>query len=587
MPAEATATAGPAAPLNPSAGSLDRRQAIADILELEAHERYLARTRYEAWVRHYLPEMFYAEPGAFHRAIFDELDAMLWRRPIEGELRDAAAYAYPRGHGKTTILLLGLAMRVIYEWRSMPHFENRPPFILIVSDSIGQARDRALDIRDQIEGNGALRARYGPQAPPTGSRTEADDEVVEGRTFKWTETDFTTRDGVRVMAVGSGSKVRGLLRSGRRPTLILCDDLENDKHVETREQRRKLRHWLTKALIPTGIEGRVLTLVLGTILHADSLLARLISREDFPGWLKRRYAAQVNDAGLPDPEGVHVLWPEEWPLERLQRRRRKIGSIAYAQEYLNQPIDDDTTLFRWEWLEAAFERGRGRGFWYTPPARITFDEAAATWHLACGAAYQVVVTAWDLGLVDDEKKAAEKDSDYTVGMSLGLTQDDRIEVRRIYRRRGMTPAEVRGRVLAEQEVVDATYVVVENNAAQRLYEIELRGIGSLPIKGHTTDSKKHSVFEGVPGLALLLEVGRIDFCWATEAERERITTLMHELHGLGAEAHDDLVMALWMGVVFVRKFQRIRDNARARLLGAPPPGYEAPYPTRSEREEAA
>ena len=41
----------------------------------------------------------------------------------------------------------------------------------------------------------------------------------------------------------------------------------------------------------------------------------------------------------------------------------------------------------------------------------------------------------------------------------------------------------------------------------------------LPIVPHTTTAKKHSVFEGVPGLALLFELGRIDLCAARDIER--------------------------------------------------------------------
>ena len=52
--------------------------------------------------------------------------------------------------------------------------------------------------------------------------------------------------------------------------------------------------------------------------------------------------------------------------------------------------------------------------------------------------------------------------------------------------------------------------------------------------------------------------------------------LVNELHGLGAEAHDDTVMALWMAVVALRKWVRVRDAQRRKLLGAPPAGYVAP-----------
>lgn len=575
-----------------------RQRLTAEILELEAMEARKASSRMEAFLYRFLgPKtvggrgLFDTAPGAFHRGIYADFERALWKDPVDGqEGADALAYAYPRGHGKTTVCVLGLVLWALHEWRNMPHFGGKPPFILIVSDTIGQARDRLLDIRDELETNRDLRAHYGNKVPDQRRRrgdTGDDEDDAPSGTFKWTETDIQTLDGCRVLAVGTGSKkIRGLLRRGARPSLIVCDDLENDEHVGTKSQRQKLEKWFTKALIPTGLEGELLTVVVGTILHADSLLSRLLDPTQFVGWVKRRYAAAWNEAGLPDAEGPHVLWPGKWPLHLLHARRTKIGSVAFAQEYLNQAVDDLTALFKRAWLTAARQRGEGAGFLYGPSKVIPFSDAISTWDPAeltaahGSGAVQLVITAWDVALVADEKAAQERDTDYTVGLTVELTADDRIRVRRLYRRRGMTPGDMRARVVAENALLRPEYVIVENNTASMAHEIELRGIADLPLRGHTTDKKKHSVYEGVPGLALLFELGRIDLCWANQRERAKIDVLIDELHGLGVEAHDDTVMALWMAVVNVRKWQRIRDAHRRRFVGPPPVGYLNPWPSR-------
>lgn len=577
--------AGEARAATPTLTDEQRRAHIEEILELEALAASRTSERMEAFLYTYLPHLFDCAPGGFHRGIYADMERMLWGEDLDGKQRDAAAYAYPRGHGKTTTCVQGLVTWVLHEWRSMPHFAGKPPFILIVSDTLGQAKDRLLDIRDELEGNQLLREKYGNKVPDGRRRTKDDDDQRAG-TYKWTETDFQTLDGCRVMAVGTGTKVRGLLRRGRRPTLIVCDDLENDEHVTTKAQRQKLERWFTKALIPTGIEGELLTLVVGTILHADSLLSRLLSGEQFPGFLKRRYAARWTDAGLPSIDGEHVLWPAKWPGHLLDRRLAKIGSVAFTQEYLNIAVDDLTALFKMAWLQAAVNRGHGVKWLYGPRTTIPFSSATATWDpndliAEFGSdAVQLVVTAWDVALVADEKKAQERDSDYTVGITVELTLNDRMRVRRMYRKRGMTPAQMRQRVIDEHAILDTTYVVVENNTASMAHEIELRGIPGLPLRGHTTDKKKHSVYEGVPGLALLLEQGRLDFCWNDQRERKRVDVLVNELHGLGLEAHDDTVMALWMACVVVRKWMRVRDQHRRKFVGPPPPSYNDPWPTR-------
>lgn len=576
------AVAAAALALSP-AERLERDALLESCLVMEAMERDAARSSTEAWTRRYLPDLFFARAGDFHRALYADAEAMLWGKPIEGEIRTAAAIACPRGHGKSTSMVIGVPMRVALEWEQIPEFNGtkdrrRPPYIVIVSDTIDQARARIMDIRDELEGNQALIDAYGPQAPAKG----------KGRRRKWTETHLELANGVIIRAMGFGSKVRGLVRKGRRPSLILADDMENDQAVETDGRRAKLRRWFTKALIPTGKAGELLTIVVGTILHADSLLNRLLSPDHFPGWLKRRYAAQYDaGTGLPSPDGTRILWPEYWTLDNLAQRRREIGTLAYSQEYLNQPIDDETAVFRWEWLIAGLNRGRGVPFLYRAPPRLPYNATISTWdpvelqELAPSGAYQVLVTAWDIGIVEDPKAAREQDSDFSVGLTVGLTPDDRFQVVRLYRRRGMTPGEFRAKVLAEQQITGSDYVVIERNAAQRIHELELRNVPGLPILGHTTTKAKNSVYEGVPGLALMWELGRIDLCHAQERERSKVDTLVQELHGLGLEAHDDTVMALWMAITVIRRWMRRRNAARVKLIGKPPAGYYAdPFPQR-------
>lgn len=583
---------------SPEVRSTVLRALAADDEVLRRH----APTNIGAFTSYYLPELAFAHPGKVHLDLYRDADALLNNRPIaagsvDGEARPrvfhSAAYALPRGHGKSSTLVTGLTLQVVCEWRRMAHFRDattgrhRAPYIVIVSDTLEQAAGRLADIREQLERNDRLIRDYGRFAPSSGERRA------------WRETVLELPDGTIIRAVGSKSKVRGLVRGGRRPSLILVDDLENDEAVATKLQRQKLRGWFFRALIPTGKAGDLLTIVVGTILHNDSLLSRLLerdpSKDQHPGFLKRRYAARFNEAGEPDSEGVHVLWPEYWTAENLDQRRQEIGSVAFAQEYLNLPIDDEDSPFRKEWLDEAKRRGQGRPFVYSPPRRLPLDVVLSTWDpitlsdlAGDGESFQVVVTAWDLAIVEDEKAARERDSDFTVGISVGLTPDERLEVLRVFRKRGMTPGELRTRIVEEQRVVGADVVVVERNAAQRIIELDLRHVPNLPIIGHTTDARKHSVYEGVPSMALSFELGRIALRHASAKEKERVDTLATELHGLGVEQHDDTVMALWMAIRTIRRWVLRRDARRRKTIGNPPAGtYADLFPIRAEERDAA
>jgi len=572
----------------------ERAVLIEDILTLEAIQAKAAPEHMGAWCYRYLPGMFSQLPGRLHRELWADAHAMLWHEPMEaadGENRDrvAAAYAAPRAHGKSTTLVIGLALWVIHEWQRMPHFRGRPPFIIITGDTAGNSVERVKDIRDQLEMNQLLHQDYGDltpaSRPPQGKRKRS--------TQTWTDHDFTTTTGVRVMAAHSHGSVRGHVKAGIRPNLILVDDLENDDLVITKLQRDKLEKWILKALIGTGGKaGKCLTIVIGTILHADSVLSRLLDERNFTSWIKRRYAALYNEGGLPDVDGTVPLWPEEWTLEALREQMRLVGPVAFAQEYLNLPYDDETSPFRHEWLTAAMNRGCGRGFAYGPMPRIPFGTVVSSWNpeeiarmAPPGALYQVVMTAWDLAFVDDEHKARERDSDYTVGITLGLRYDDKIDVIRLYRKRGMTPLDICERVTTEHDLIRPDFVVVENNAGGRLIEWGLKRDAKLPIVGFTTDSKKHNAYEGIPGLALLFQLGHISFCWASEEEKRKLDTLVGELHGIGAEAHDDTVMALWIALTKIRRWMEKRDDRRRKTIGDPPSSRVSPFPHRFHREE--
>jgi len=553
----------------------ERAQLEEEAIALELAERDRAPLDFGIWLRRYLPDVFTANHGAFHRGIHRDLIALLNGLEIEGHAWDAAAYAYPRGHGKTSTLVFGLILYVLCEWRRLPHFRGRAPFVVVCQDSFPGARDRVLDVRDELETNEAIRRDYG--------------DLFTGST-RWTQADFETNEGARVKAVGAGGTVRGLLKRGRRPNLILVDDLENDQDVRNPELRENLHRWLLRALLPTGLAGEVLAIVVGTILHDDAVLARLLDtkREESADWLKRRYAARTDELGHPDQEGSRILWPEFWDAARLEKARRKIGPLAFAQEFLNQPVDDGHALFPSAWLKLAEARGDGRPFLYRPTARLPWDLVTGTWDVAeilerspNPAAFQVVVTAWDLSIVDDEKKAAIRDTDYTAGISVALTATDRLEFRRFYRRRGMSPAEIRARIVLEYDAIRPDVVIVEANQAQSYLIRDLRDENpDLPIRGHTTGKEKADPFEGVPGLASIFELGRIDLCAATAKERAARAVLVDELHRLGFAAHDDTVMALWLAVLTIRRWQAFRDRTRRRRIGEPPGAYYGTFPQR-------
>lgn len=257
----------------------------------------------------YLSDYFVTEPAAFHL----ELDALSGAEML--------AVAAPREHAKSTLESFGRPLHKICF--ALEHF------ILIGSDTETQATGFTSAIKDELEVNERLRSDFPDATGP-----------CEG-----SDADFVTNNDVKVLARGAGQKVRGLRYKQWRPTYMVWDDLENDELVESPDRRRKLRRWWFKALINSLGKGGKLRII-GTILHPESLLAELLDQEQHPLWTKRTYRAPNPD----EPEAVS-LWPAMWPMERLAAKKALIGSVFYAQEFRNEPIDDETALFRDDWFQ--------------------------------------------------------------------------------------------------------------------------------------------------------------------------------------------------------------------------------------------
>jgi len=135
-------------------------------------------------------------------------------------------------------------------------------------------------------------------------------------------------------AVGSG---QGLV--GRHHDGVVADDLVAQRTSATQRVRERLRDWFSNILAPTLLPGAFLHLV-GTRHHPLDLYGAALAR-----------GVPVNGTGRSAilPDGSPLL-PDRWPLEKLEERRREMGPVAFALQYLNDPSLASGTFFRPEWL---------------------------------------------------------------------------------------------------------------------------------------------------------------------------------------------------------------------------------------------
>jgi len=273
--------------------------------EIKISERVeKARNDFFYFAKEYLPHIF-TKPFAKYQI---EIINYLMNNKIK-----RIAIAAPRQHGKTSLVFIGY---VLYSILFKKH-----NYIVVLSSSEEQAKEQLENIKLELENN---------------------EKILEDFEFK--EKYFSSNkiviDDVYIISRGAGSSLRGLLRRGKRPDLIIVDDIEKEIHSESLTMRKKLKNFFYRVVMNLGKDSKIF--VIGTILHYDSLLNELIKKGEELGWFVKKYKA-ITDDGKP-------LNPYLWSLEDLERKKQEIGSIAFSYEFLNEPLSEEDRLFREEWI---------------------------------------------------------------------------------------------------------------------------------------------------------------------------------------------------------------------------------------------
>ena len=294
---------------------LARMRAEARPFEDDSEEGKRARRergrRDKLWFfKTYLTHYFYLPFGDFHKELLVLLD-----------IQDEPVFAaLPREFGKSAICSLGIQVHDICY--GTHHFE------IIGSDTEDQAASFTGFIKLEIEENDRIKQDFGE---------------LKGPFSKWADNDFVTRNGVRVLARGRGQRIRGLRWRQYRPDRIMIDDLENDKNVRNPRIVKEGVDWIKGAVLGSLAVGGNLMMV-GNLFNKRCVLAQFIYEKDDQG--KPQYISRIFRAIKDDGT---ALWPQNWPLDRLAKRKAAMGSVVFNREMMNDPRDEEG-LFREEWF---------------------------------------------------------------------------------------------------------------------------------------------------------------------------------------------------------------------------------------------
>ena len=226
----------------------------------------------------------------------------------------------PRWHGKTTsvtefiikMLVFGIVDSILY----------------LASSTLWE--EQLGKIKKELETNKLLIEVFGDLVP---KREKESKEKYWS--LKWKAKLLQLTNGASIETIPKGWSVRG-----KRPKLVIVDDPEENKDVRNKRVVDRFHEFILSSVYNTMLPGGMMV-VIGTIVGEMCLVNKL--QKD---WWKT-----IKKPAILDWEKKKVLWPELWSWEELMKKREKIWSAIFDQEFQHIPITSGSSVIQREWIQ--------------------------------------------------------------------------------------------------------------------------------------------------------------------------------------------------------------------------------------------
>lgn len=291
-----------------------------------------------------LRELALTDPLAFGEYVFGHQPAkhhaelVNWIRD-RIDSHESGVVLEPRGHAKTTwVTTIFLAWYIA---------RNPNARIGLISNTAKQSNAFSRAIRWTFQANEMFKEIFG-------------NLVGES---KWTDVEWIQRGSalhgtkdVTLYSTGTGGPI-----ISKRFDLILCDDILDEENTANPEQQEKVNNWFWKTLKPCLAPGGSI-IVVGTRWAEGDLYQQLIEDKKWPSMVRGAIWYEDDDKDHLYPK---ALWPELWPLDKLEQERRDMGSAMFACSYLNDISGLMAgNIFRRDWFQYFTQLPPGRSYTY-------------------------------------------------------------------------------------------------------------------------------------------------------------------------------------------------------------------------------
>jgi hypothetical protein len=135
-------------------------------------------------------------------------------------------------------------------------------------------------------------------------------------------SEWRTTSGGGLLATGVGGPLTG---QGVTGLLVVDDPVKNRVEAESEATRESVWEWFNDVAY-TRLEPGASCLVVMTRWHPQDLAGKLIEEK---GWEYIKLPAIDGDG--------KALWPEQFPVERLEAIREQLGEYSFSSLYQGEP----------------------------------------------------------------------------------------------------------------------------------------------------------------------------------------------------------------------------------------------------------
>lgn len=154
----------------------------------------------------------------------------------------------------------------------------------------------------------------------------------------WQEGEFTTKNGIKFLALGMGQSPRGLRNGAFRPDYIVCDDLDTAELSRNKTRVQDAVHWILEDLMGCFDVGNARFILAGNLFSKNSINFLLSQNPAFT-------TLQVNALD----ENQKPTWKPKYDFDYFEQIKKRIGTRAFLREYMNTPVETGK-VFQPEWI---------------------------------------------------------------------------------------------------------------------------------------------------------------------------------------------------------------------------------------------